>query len=124
MHKTMCALQIRGLELHVNLGWPEKERQQQQAVVMDLTIQFPEPPKACETDNLNDTLCYSDLVNFLRKEISHKKFHLIEHLSHELYLLIKSKLPENSKIYININKFPVISGLTGGVSFSHFDICS
>lgn len=121
MPKQKSLMQIRGLELYVNLGWPEKERQQQQAVLMDLSIHFAEPPKACISDNLSDTLCYSDLIDSIRNNISNKNFHLIEHLGHEIYHVIKTKLPDNVCINLNITKHPVISGLTGGVSFSLFD---
>ena len=114
-------LWIRGLELSVYLGWPDKERQQQQIVLLDIEIQLPAPPKACLTDHLQDTLCYSTLITYLQETITNKKFHLIEHLTHEIYTLIKPRLPNHTKMALHLTKHPPIPGLTGGVCFSYCD---
>ena len=53
INSSLC---ICGLELQVFLGWPQEERQTQQVVLLDMTIVFPTPPKACETDNLEDAI--------------------------------------------------------------------
>lgn len=114
-------LTIRGLVLHVKLGWPDKERLLEQDVRLDVNIRFPEPPKACVSDNLDDTLCYSLLIKHLRASIANKHWHLIEHLSHEIYHIIKSKLPKQSSLSVRITKKPNIEGLSKGVSFEYGD---
>lgn len=114
-------LTIRDLELNVNLGWPEKERLQEQRVLLDIEIRFLQPLKACMTDNLQDTICYATLTQTLRNEISGKKFSLIEHLAHTLYQILKSQLPEQTHLNVRLTKYPNIEGLLSGVSFDYGD---
>lgn len=111
-------LSINGFELPVYLGWPEAERQQIQTVRIDLTIQFAAPPKACETDQLQDTFCYDELLEQLRVKIADRPFRLLEHLTSEIYKIIKPELPKDAKLTVNALKWPPIIGLTGGVAFT------
>ena len=73
-----CSLSINQFELPVFLGWPEDERTQSQLVSIDIHLSFKSPPKACDTDNLEDTFCYSWLTDQIKQETALKKFHLIE----------------------------------------------
>lgn len=114
-------LSIRGLELAVNLGLMEKEISKIQTVLLDVDMNFVNPPKACVSDKLEDTVCYSLLTQQLRDELKDKKFHLIEHLVHEIYHLIKSQMTMPSTLLVRVTKFPDIQGLTGGASFSFGD---
>ena len=114
-------LLIRGLELSVYLGWPEDERQAPQTVYLDIEIGFKDAPKACLTDNLDDTFCYAILINHLKETISTKKFRLIEYLGHEIHQFIQSQLSTFSRVTVRITKHPEIPGLTGGVCFSYGD---
>lgn len=120
MTKHASSLSISGLELNIYLGWPDNERSAQQVVHLDIDIQYPEPPKACLTDNLVDTICYSELLSEIRHHLQNKKFHLIEHLSYEIFTFIQTKLPNHSRLQIHITKKPKIAGLTGHVRFSYW----
>lgn len=115
------SLYVRGLELRVFLGWPKNERLEEQTVLLDMTIHFPKPPHACVTDNLEDTYCYSLLSADIQEKIESKTFHLIEHLSCEIYNIVKLILPPHSKINVKITKHPHIAGLTNGICFSYGD---
>lgn len=122
MNKINSSLFIDGLELRVHLGWPDIERQHEQIVLLDIDIYFLEPPKGCVSDHLDDTMCYSSLINEIREKTAPKKFHLVEHLAYDIYALIKPKLPEKSRVNVRITKHPeVIAGLSGGVKFSYWD---
>lgn len=114
-------LHIHNLELYLNLGWRNKERAQEQAVLLDIDFYFPAPPKACNTDNLEDTICYAKLIEEIRTTISAKHYRLIEHVSADIYQLVKQQLPENVILSLRITKFPRISGLKQGVSFVYGD---
>lgn len=118
---TKSSLLISGLELSVHLGWPDKERLHKQLVLLDVDIWFPKPPKACTTDKLDDTLCYSKLIQTIREKTTGKRFHLIEHLCSEVYKIVKPLLPSKAKVIIRIIKHPKIPGLTGSVRFSYWD---
>lgn len=120
MKETQLA--INNLALEVNLGWPDAERKKQQTILLDLTIEFNEPPIACSSDELKDTVCYSELILQIKREIDAKPFHLIEHLGAEVYKIAKAYIPFDCKIAVRISKFPEIPGLAGGVYFNFKDI--
>lgn len=115
-------LHMQRLELTIHLGWPDNERKDAQSIFLDIEILFFQPPLACTTDDLQDTVCYSTLAQHLKEQISGKYFHLIEHLAQEVYLLVKTRLETNDKVLIQLTKYPNIAGLSGGVCFSYGDI--
>lgn len=122
MKKTISSsIVLNGLELNVNIGWPEAERIPKQIVVVDIYIRFAEPPHACKTDRLSDTYCYDTLTTSIKKMIDGYEFRLIEHLSYELYHIVKKTLSEENRVFIRVTKKPHIEGLTGGVSFCYGD---
>lgn len=121
MTKPATSLLIKELELSVFLGWPDKERMQEQKVLLDIDIWFPQPPVACETDRLDDTVCYADLIEMIHQQTKNRKFHLIEYLAAEIHKMIKPLLPENSRMIVRIIKKPEIPGLNGSVQLTYWD---
>lgn len=111
-------LQIRGLELQTNLGWRDKELLTPQAIVLDFDILYKNAPAAITTDNLNDTLCYAELIEQIRAKIAAKKYRLIEHLCHDVFQIILSHLSAGAFLRVSVTKKPKIDGLNGGVTFS------
>lgn len=116
-----CTLQIKALELHVNLGWPEEERQKKQPVWLDIDIQFSTPPKACQSDELSDSFCYDELCQKIHAFVETKHFHLVEYLAAEIYNHLKPNLPTKSGLTIRLLKHPKVVGLTEGVCFVYGD---
>lgn len=114
-------LSIRGLELYVKLGWSNEERSQRQLILTDIDITLPTPPEACVTDQLANTICYSEISADLRTHLDNDEFHLVEALARKIYCLVKSRLPDDASAVIHITKHPKIAGLTGGVCFSYGD---
>lgn len=112
------ALRIRGIELLINLGWEDEEREQQQVILLDIDVQFESLPKACTSDNLADTFCYAELITLLRNRFNTRPFRLIEHLSAEIYALLKTQI-KNARITLHVTKHPNVEGLTAGVCFSY-----
>jgi dihydroneopterin aldolase len=121
MQNTFSTLHIQHLELKLNLGWRSKERSEEQAVFLDMDIYFPHPPKACETDELDDTVCYAKLTDDIHEKISAKHYRLIEHLCADIYALAKKHVPEDARVLVRITKFPRLAGLRKGVSFEYGD---
>lgn len=115
----MACLTVNGLELNINLGWPQAERQQQQTIIVDIIIQFNETPPACITDDLKDTFCYDELIKILKKNVVSRHFKLIEHVGYEMYQLVKSLLPDYALLQLSVTKKPAIENLTGGVRFCY-----
>lgn len=121
MTTPASSLLINGLELCVYLGWPDQEQHEAQVVHLDVDIWFPKPPLACDTDKLEDTICYATLVDSIQNFLGKKKFRLIEHLCKEIHTFIKAALPDGARVIVKITKHPRIQGLTGGVRFSYWD---
>lgn len=114
-------LKIRQVDLQLNLGWRSKERAQEQGILLDIDIYFPIAPAACETDHLDNTVCYDQLIQTIREKLGDKPFRLIEHLARDIYLIVKTALPDNATTAIHVTKFPKVKGLIGGVCFSYGD---
>ncbi|OGT61503.1 MAG: hypothetical protein A3F14_03980 [Gammaproteobacteria bacterium RIFCSPHIGHO2_12_FULL_43_28] len=118
MTQPKSSLSILGLELYVHLGWPDQERKEKQLVKLDIHLTFVNPPKACQSDLLTDTICYAGLIDQLHDYLANKTFHLIEHLTNEIYQFLKSCLPAGTMLRVILTKHPAITGLTGGICFS------
>ena len=114
-------LRVQGLEVAIHLGWPDNERKDAQSVFLDIEIDFFQPPLACQTDELQDTLCYAALARQIKEATRGHYFHLIEHLAREIYLLVKSRLATKDSVMIHLTKHPKIVGLGGGVCISYGD---
>ena len=78
-------LQINKLILSINIGVTAEERATPQDIEFDISIHFNSLPKACSSDNINDTICYASLVKTIKSLCSNKEFHLIEHLCSCVY---------------------------------------
>lgn len=115
------SMKLQGIELQIHLGWSEQERQKRQTISLQLDLYFPEPPAACETDNLADTLCYDHLINNLKNHIENRPFKLIEHLAKEIYKFTKKSTNSEIVIKVHVTKKPLIEALTQGVMFSYGD---
>lgn len=109
---------IQSLKLNVRLGWPEEERKQLQMVFLDADISFPEPIKACFSDDLKDTVCYADLISNVHQFLETKSFRLLEHLTYELFSFFKTKLPAHTHLTLSVTKYPDLPGLTEGIRFT------
>jgi FolB domain-containing protein len=118
LKKMDTSLILRGLELGVYLGWLEAERKQKQKITLDIEMRFLHPPRACTTDDLEDTHCYDELIKNIKKHINKRQFRLVEHLGKELHHFIKQQFAQQQiTLTIAITKKPPIANLTGGVSF-------
>lgn len=115
------SLKINQFELAVFLGWSAEERAATQRVALDIYLQFAKAPIACLTDDLKDTVCYFELTEKLRHHFANQTFKLIEHLAHEVYQFIKTSVPANTLITVQLTKHPEIKDLQGGVCFRYGD---
>lgn len=114
-------IELKKLELWLHLGWPKEERETLQRVLVDIQLHFHSPPKGCESDLLQDTVCYHALSDIIKKTLAQERFHLIERLSLRLYEIIQHEIKISASIAIRVFKQPSISHLTEGVSFYYGD---
>ncbi len=117
--KNYSSIQLNGLELSVNLGWPQGERKKTQIVTLTVIIYFPTEPVGCTTDQLSDTHCYDSLIKSIKNGLADRDFRLLEHLGYEIHRIISDNLPADFNIHISLTKKPAILNLTGGVTFSY-----
>lgn len=115
----MIVLEFRGARLDVRLGCSADERASTQAVDLDLAVRFSELPSACETDKLEGTICYAELLGAARAACAGREFHLVERLAHELFATLRPRIPPGAELWLRATKVhPPVKGLTGGVAFS------
>lgn len=121
--KKNTRITLHQLELTITLGVSSKERITPQTVWLDIDIHFHTPPKACLSDQLSDTYCYDTLTQKIAAQIQPRTFHLLEHLAHEIYALIKQSFEEPLTAHVKVTKKPVLSSsLTlKSASFSYGD---
>jgi len=121
MKNHYCSINLNSLELSVKLGWPQDERLKEQIIRLDVVIRFLKPPKACQSDDLEDTHCYDALIEIIKQFVAARKFRLLEHLGSQIYTLIKKELSDNAEARVKITKKPAILNLTDGVTFCYGD---
>lgn len=120
MNSIESKIILHELELPVFLGWSEAERLRKQMVMLDITLHFKTPPLACQTDQLKDTVCYQFLADKIKDHLETRKFHLLEHLGFDVYTLIKTIFPADTRVQISISKQPPIPNLKKAI-FSYGD---
>jgi 7,8-dihydroneopterin aldolase/epimerase/oxygenase len=108
-------LALKNLKLEVILGVSDEERSRSQIVILDLELAFKKLPSACFSDDLADTICYSELIAKIKQFCKNKSFHLIEYLGAQLYDFIKNIITQPVAINLSIQKTPAIEGLGGSV---------
>ena len=83
-----------------------------------MTLDFANEPRACQSDQLEHTVCAAELAAALRGVGDSGEFALIEHLAWRLHAAAAHLLPEGTQLELELEKLaPPIPGLTGGVSF-------
>ena len=115
----MSLLEFRGARLSVRLGCGAEERALPQPVDLDVSVRFAEPPAACASDDLGDTVCYADLIEAARGFVANREFKLVEHLAHELHRVLRPLVPPKADLWLRVTKLhPPVPDLLGGVSFA------
>lgn len=110
-----ATLILSDFQVPMNLGWGEAERAQTQTVSLDLEIIYASLPSGCETDQLDDTLCYDTLTQAIRHRLVAQSYRLIEHVAQTTYDLIMQYLHAGDHIQLRIAKQPPVEGLSQAV---------
>jgi dihydroneopterin aldolase len=119
MQAANAELVLSELEVWVHLGCSEAERSVPQPVHIDATIHFAQPPEACRTDRLNDSVCYAELATALAQTARSRPFLTVERLAQALAEEMRRRLPQGARLRLDVTKSRApVPGLRGGVRFT------
>ena len=111
-------LRLQEYSMQVHLGCLAEERAHPQEVRVSLDIEFLEIPRAEQTDEIQDTICYAEICMAWDQVVQKREYHLVEKLSSELWVAIQPLL-KRARSQIQVHKVsPPIDGLQGGVTYS------
>ena len=97
------------VKVQTKLGVPEWERMTPQTIILDIEIGY-DLSKACQSDNVNDTIDYGAVVNRVRETLQENSFQLVEKLAEHLCQLILKEFNALS-VKIKVAKPTVLPGL-------------
>jgi dihydroneopterin aldolase len=87
---------IEDLHFKTIIGILEFEREEPQEVIVNLEIEY--------TYNKKEFINYADVVNFIKKDIKSKQYHLLEDILLELPKLLKEKFSQIKSLKLKITK--------------------
>jgi glycine hydroxymethyltransferase len=112
------ALALERLRVPVRLGCSAAERAVPQSVELSVTLQLPQAPRGCWTDELRDTVPLDEVAERLRAVATSGEFGLIEHLGARLHQALVELCPPGTALELDVHKVaPPIAGLVGGTHF-------
>ncbi|MDP2153714.1 MAG: dihydroneopterin aldolase [Methylotenera sp.] len=97
------------VKVQTKLGVPEWERMIPQTIILDIEIGY-DLNKACQSDDVNDTIDYGAVVNRIRETLQENSFQLVEKLAEHLCQLILKEFNALS-VKIKVAKPTVLPGL-------------
>ena len=111
-------LNINDYSVRCKIGCSTAERKKTQEVRVSVRLEFLIFPKACQTDRLQETVCYATLCEMIKRIATQKEYKLVEHLAHEIFMGLLAALPGECRSEVSVHKVaPPIKGLLGGVHF-------
>lgn len=97
------------VKVQTKLGVPEWERMTPQTIILDIEIGY-DLSKACQSDDVNDTIDYGAVVNRVRETLQENSFQLVEKLAEHLCQLILKEFNAQS-VKIKVAKPTILPGL-------------
>ena len=80
---------LEAVKVKTHLGVPEWERQLPQTIVLDIEIAY-DFSQACQSDAIDDTIDYAQVVARIRETLQEHRFRLVEALAdHVCQLILK-----------------------------------
>ena len=110
------SLEIKNLIFFVNLGMTEKEIFIPQKISLNIIFIFTEADWS--TDNLQNKICYDNLIQEIQNLLIKNKYNTVEYLTKQVYLFLTSYAQGVNELDLTITKLnPPISNENGGVTF-------
>lgn len=85
------SLLLENLQIYVNLGCSDEERNIKQLIYLDLELLFSKDFSASDTDDLTQTICYYSLRNEIQNFCDDISCNLIEYLAKQIHNFITEK---------------------------------
>jgi len=113
----MSTISIEGMEFHAFHGCLPEEQVIGNKFIIDLYIET-DTSKAEESDNLEDTVNYSEVYNLVKKEMEIKA-KLLEHVGRRILNSLKTNLPQIEYAELKVSKMnPSLGGQVENVSLT------
>lgn len=114
------------MRIWVHLGCSDQEKFNPQLVSLNIELYFKSLPEGVISDRLEDTVCYSDLVQNVKSFCQNRKFNLIEHLTREIYKVVEEPLKQQRSLVAFIcvtghKMLPPVPDIHGGITFTYCD---
>ena len=97
------------VKVQTKLGVPEWERMIEQTIILDIEIGY-DLSKACQSDDVADTIDYGLVVNRVRETLRENSFKLVEALAEHLCQLILKEFTALS-VKVKVAKPAILPGL-------------
>lgn len=105
----MDTIFLNEVKVQTKLGVPEWERMVEQTIILDIEIGC-DLSKACESDNVADTIDYGAIVERVRTTLKENSFQLVEALAEHICQLILKEFGALS-VKIKVAKPAILPGL-------------
>lgn len=83
----MDIIYLQEVKVETRLGVPEWERLLPQTIVLDIELAMPHS-RACQSDAIEDTIDYAQIVARIRQTLAERDFRLVEALAEQVCQLI------------------------------------
>jgi 7,8-dihydroneopterin aldolase/epimerase/oxygenase len=111
-------LNLNELTIPVHLGITKLEQKTTQPINLNISISQEPPPLGCDSDNIENTICYDKLCQKIKSLCQSKTYNLIEHLCNEIWVFIARYIKDifnndNNKfnLIVTVGKNPPIKNL-------------
>ncbi len=113
------SLSLKRLRLLVRLGCSAEERSIPQYVSVEVEVRFQSPPQGCQSDSLQETICYAQLSEKIKRVCDQREYALIEKLGWAIYQAVRELLPQSALLLVRTHKErPPVDHLEGGAVFT------
>lgn len=118
LQPSFHSLEVRDLRYVLSLGCTAEERARPQEIGITVEIRFAEAPGGVSTDELRDTLCFSELNDALTRHFAGREYRLIERIAGEVYQ-ISRELSRGASVAVRVHKLkPPVENLVGGAVYA------
>ena len=112
------SLFLEDLKLSVRLGCTADERAVPQEVRLSVEFRFENAPGGYQSDRLEETVCYAQVSQALKRHIETREYNLIEKIAADGYRIVKEISGAGAMVAFVAHKVrPPVEGLLGGTKY-------